>query len=69
MPGVGCPNKCRFCSTSSFFQGYKAFLKTGKDIYDVCCKYEEELDVTDFGVLDENFLKEKERALELLAGC
>lgn len=66
MPGVGCPNKCRFCCTTHFFGDYTSFLSTGREIYDVCRKYEEELGVTDFGVLDENFLKNRERALELL---
>jgi len=66
MPGVGCPNKCRFCCTSHFFGDYKSFMSTGREIFDVCRRYEEELGITDFGVLDENFLKDRERALELL---
>jgi radical SAM superfamily enzyme YgiQ (UPF0313 family) len=66
MPGVGCPNKCRFCCTTHFFGDYKPFLSTGREIFDVCRQYEEQLGVTDFGVLDENFLKNRERALELL---
>ena len=67
IPGVGCVNKCRFCATSHFFGDYIAYLKTGQDIFDVCCAYEETLGVTDFGVMDENFLKQSQRALELLA--
>jgi radical SAM superfamily enzyme YgiQ (UPF0313 family) len=66
ITGVGCANKCRFCATSHFFGEYTPYLKTGQEIYDVCCEYEEKLGVTDFGVLDENFLKSKDRALELL---
>jgi radical SAM superfamily enzyme YgiQ (UPF0313 family) len=66
ITGVGCPNKCRFCATSHFFGDYIPYLKSGKDIYDLCCRYEEEMGITDFGVLDENFLKMKGRALELL---
>jgi hypothetical protein len=66
LPGVGCPNKCRFCCTTHFFGDYKPFLLTGHEIFDVCRRYEEQLGVTDFGVLDENFLKSRERALELL---
>jgi radical SAM superfamily enzyme YgiQ (UPF0313 family) len=66
MPGVGCPNKCRFCCTTHFFGDYQPFLSTGREIFDVCRQYEEQLGVTDFGVLDENFLKSRERALELL---
>jgi radical SAM superfamily enzyme YgiQ (UPF0313 family) len=66
IPGVGCANKCRFCATSHFFGSYIPYLKTGRDIFDVCCRYEDERNITDFGVLDENFLKMKDRALELL---
>jgi radical SAM superfamily enzyme YgiQ (UPF0313 family) len=66
MPGVGCVNKCRFCATSHFFGSYIPYLKTGREIFDVCCRYEDERNITDFGVLDENFLKMKDRALELL---
>jgi radical SAM superfamily enzyme YgiQ (UPF0313 family) len=66
MPGVGCPNKCRFCCTTHFFGDYQPFLSTGREIFDVCRQYEEQLGVRDFGVLDENFLKNRERALELL---
>lgn len=66
ISGVGCPNKCRFCATSHFFREYTPYLKTGREIYDLCCRYEEEMGITDFGVMDENFLKDKTRALELL---
>ncbi len=66
IPGVGCANKCRFCATSHFFGEYVTYLKTGKEIFDVCCAYEDRLGVTDFGVMDENFLKFPQRAMELL---
>lgn len=66
ITGVGCPNKCRFCATSHFFGDYIPYLKSGREIYELCCRYEEEKGITDFGVLDENFLKMKGRALELL---
>lgn len=66
ITGVGCANKCRFCATSHFFGEYTPYLKTGKEIFDLCCRYENEKKITDFGILDENFLKMKDRALELL---
>ena len=66
VPGVGCANKCRFCSTSHFFGEYTAYLQSGREIFDLCCRYEERLGVTDFGVLDENFLKMPKRAFELI---
>ena len=67
IPGVGCANKCRFCATSHFFGNYIAYLPTGQDVFAVCCAYEDTLGVTDFGVMDENFLKHPQRAMELLA--
>ncbi|MDY0059913.1 MAG: radical SAM protein [Myxococcota bacterium] len=67
VPGVGCANRCRFCATSHFFDGYTAYLPTGRAIFDVCCEAEARLGVTDFGVLDENFLKQPARARELVA--
>jgi radical SAM superfamily enzyme YgiQ (UPF0313 family) len=66
IPGVGCANKCRFCATSHFFGEYTPYLATGKDVFDICSRYEKELGITDFGVLDENFMKMKDRALELI---
>jgi len=66
ITGLGCANKCRFCATSHFFGNYIPYLKTGQEIFDICCRYEDEKGITDFGVLDENFLKMKDRALELL---
>jgi len=66
VPGVGCPNKCRFCATSHFFGGYTPYLTTGREVFDLCCRYEDEKGITDFGVLDENFMKLPQRAVELV---
>ncbi|MFP4041065.1 MAG: radical SAM protein [Desulfosudaceae bacterium] len=68
MTGVGCSNGCRFCCTTHYFQKkYTAFLKTGREIYEVCERMEKELKVKDFFIMDENFLKSEDRARELLA--
>lgn len=68
LPGVGCQNSCSFCSTShKFDRKYTAFLSTGRDVFDACCKAEEELGVADFALMDENFCKSDTRARELLA--
>ncbi|MFW6303968.1 MAG: B12-binding domain-containing radical SAM protein [Candidatus Sumerlaeota bacterium] len=67
FPGLGCENACSFCSTSSKFgHAYIPFLETGQDVFDVCRLAEEELGVEDFAIIDENFLKNPERAEELL---
>jgi hypothetical protein len=67
IPGVGCQNSCRFCATSHKFERkYTPFLRTGKDIFDACRKSEEKLGVDDFGLMDENFCKDRQRAIQLL---
>ncbi|MCG8685778.1 MAG: radical SAM protein, partial [Desulfobacterales bacterium] len=38
ITGVGCANKCRFCATSHFFGEYMPYLRTGQEIFDVCCE-------------------------------
>ncbi|MDI9612146.1 MAG: radical SAM protein [Acidobacteriota bacterium] len=68
IPGVGCQNSCRFCSTShKFDRKYTPFLATGEEMFEACRKAEQVLGVDDFGVIDENFCKEPARARELLA--
>jgi len=68
MPGVGCPNACRFCCTSHFFdKKYTPYFHTGKEMFDFCVRAERERGTQDFWVMDENFLKYRERAEQLLA--
>jgi radical SAM superfamily enzyme YgiQ (UPF0313 family) len=67
VPGVGCPNACRFCATSHFFEKrYTSFFDTGQELFDVCVALEKKLGVQEFFIMDENFLKRPERARELL---
>ncbi len=67
VPGVGCPNACRFCCTSHFYdREYHPFLKTGRELYETCIRLGEELNTNDFFIMDENFLLQKDRAMELL---
>jgi len=67
FPGLGCTNGCFFCATSAKFgKQYFPLLPTGKSIFDLCRRAEEELGVREFAVIDENFLKEPERARALL---
>ncbi|MFA6451025.1 MAG: B12-binding domain-containing radical SAM protein [bacterium] len=68
IPGVGCPNACRFCCTSHFYdKTYYPFFSTGQELYDTILQLSKEMNTTDFFVMDENFLKQKDRAMELLA--
>jgi len=67
IPGLGCPNGCRFCSTSHFFnKQYISFLDTGDAIFQVCQSIEQETGFRDFFIIDENFLKKPERAYRLV---
>jgi radical SAM superfamily enzyme YgiQ (UPF0313 family) len=70
IPSVGCPMGCNFCTTSAFFGGkgkFTNFLNTGKELFDVMCKTESIQKTRSFFVMDENFLLNRKRALELLA--
>ncbi|HOX38232.1 MAG TPA: B12-binding domain-containing radical SAM protein [Candidatus Brocadiia bacterium] len=67
IPGVGCPNACRFCATSHFFdKKYTPYFDTGKELFDACCQLEAKTSFSEFFVMDENFLKRPERAKELV---
>ena len=67
IPGVGCPNACRFCTTSHFFgKQYTSYFDTGEELFDACLKMERKLGSREFFVMDENFLKRPQRARELL---
>ena len=70
IPSVGCPMGCNFCTTSAFFGGkgkYINFLKTGDEVFEVMREAELAQGVQSFFVMDENFLLNKHRALDLLA--
>jgi len=71
IPSVGCPMGCNFCTTSAFFGGKGKFLnfyEGGKELFDVMSGMERSLHVKSFFVMDENFLLNRKRAMELL-GC
>jgi len=69
IPSVGCPMGCNFCSTSHMFGGKGRFInfyETGDELFRVMGRLEEKLKVRSFGILDENFLLHRKRALRLL---
>ncbi len=69
IPSVGCPMGCNFCTTSAFFGGKGKsvdFYKSGEELFQVLCDAESALGVQSFFVMDENFLLNRNRALELL---
>jgi hypothetical protein len=69
IPSVGCPMGCNFCTTSAFFGGKGKclnFYESGKELFEVMSGMEAALHAHSFFVMDENFLLQRERAMELL---
>ncbi len=70
IPSVGCPLGCNFCTTSSFFGGKGKsihFYESGDQLFDVMQQMESSLGVSSFFMMDENFLLNRPRAMQLLA--
>ena len=70
IPSVGCPMGCNFCTTSSFFGGKGKsvhFYDSGDQLFEVMEHMEHSLNVRSFFVMDENFLLNRPRAMQLLA--
>ncbi len=69
IASLGCPMGCNFCTTSAFFGGKgKVFniLSTGEDLFRVMEEAESLYNVKSFSIMDENFLLQKTRVMELL---
>jgi radical SAM superfamily enzyme YgiQ (UPF0313 family) len=69
IPSVGCPIGCNFCSTSAMFGGKGKcieFYKTGEELFEIMCALEKDLHLQSFFVMDENFLLNRTRAMQLL---
>ncbi len=69
IPSVGCPKGCNFCSTSAMFGGkgkFVHFYETGDELFEVMCRFERDMKLQSFFMMDENFLLYRKRALRLL---
>jgi radical SAM superfamily enzyme YgiQ (UPF0313 family) len=69
IPSVGCLMGCNFCTTSAFFGGKGKsyhFYKTGDELFEVMQHMEQSMGVQSFFVMDENFLLNRPRAIQLL---
>jgi radical SAM superfamily enzyme YgiQ (UPF0313 family) len=69
IASVGCPMGCNFCTTSAFFGGKgKIFnlYSTGEELFQLMLEAEQTRKVQSFFIMDENFLLQRKRALELL---
>jgi len=70
IPSVGCPMGCNFCTTSAFFGGKGKqvdFLRTGDEIFEVMRAAERDQGVNSFFIMDENFLLNRPRVMQLLS--
>lgn len=69
VASAGCMMGCNFCSTSAFFGGKGKvvnFYETGEELYRIMEAAEAERGSKGFSIMDENFLLQKKRAMELL---
>ncbi len=67
VTGVGCVNGCKFCSTSHLFKlHYTPYISSGREMFETACDIADRTGNNEFYLMDENFLKEPERARELL---
>ncbi|MGO9094375.1 MAG: B12-binding domain-containing radical SAM protein [Bryobacteraceae bacterium] len=69
IPSVGCPMGCNFCTTSSFFGGKGKvlnFYETGAELFELMSEMESSMKVHSFFIMDENFLLQRHRSMELL---
>jgi radical SAM superfamily enzyme YgiQ (UPF0313 family) len=67
---VGCPLGCNFCTTSAFFGGKGKMLNfypTGEELFGLMEEAESTRKVKSFFIMDENFLLQRPRAMQLLA--
>ncbi|MBZ5568086.1 MAG: radical SAM protein [Acidobacteriia bacterium] len=70
IPSVGCPMGCNFCTTSAFFGGKGKsvnFYETGDELFEVMLQAEAAMNTRSFFIMDENFLLNRPRAMQLLA--
>ena len=69
IPSVGCPMGCNFCTTSAFFGGKGKsvnFFESGDELFEVMLRAETAMNTKSFFVMDENFLLNRPRAMQLL---
>jgi hypothetical protein len=70
IASMGCPMGCNFCTTSAFFGGKGKIMNlysSGEELFRVMEEAERSRNVKSFFIMDENFLLQRQRAMELLA--
>ena len=70
IASAGCPMGCNFCTTSAFFGGKGKVLNwysTGEELFRLMEEAEASRNVRSFFIMDENFLLQRRRAMDLLA--
>jgi radical SAM superfamily enzyme YgiQ (UPF0313 family) len=67
VPGVGCVNGCNFCAATHFFgKAYTPFLDSAERMFQEVSRIADALNCVEFRVMDENLLKDVERARRFL---
>ena len=69
IASMGCPMGCNFCTTSAFFGGKGKILNlysSGEELFRLMEEAEASRKVRSFFIMDENFLLQRQRALDLL---
>ncbi|MFC1585491.1 B12-binding domain-containing radical SAM protein [Fibrobacterota bacterium] len=69
LAGLGCPHGCEFCATSHFHKRrHIPLLQTGADLYREIRRTQKDLgdDNLPIGIIEEDFLQQKERAAQYL---
>jgi hypothetical protein len=69
IPSVGCPMGCNFCTTSAFFGGkgkVRQLLRIRRRALRRDGRMEQSMKVSSFFMMDENFLLNRPRAMQLL---
>ena len=70
IASMGCPMGCNFCATSAFFGGKGKMLNlysTGQELFRLMEEAETSRNVKSFFIMDENFLLQRKRAMDLLS--
>src|SRR5271157_4203649 len=70
IASMGCPMGCNFCATSAFFGGKGKVVNlysTGEELFRLMEEAEASRNVKSFFIMDENFLLQRQRAMDLLA--
>ncbi|MBI4862143.1 MAG: cobalamin B12-binding domain-containing protein [Candidatus Riflebacteria bacterium] len=67
IPGVGCKNRCSFCCTSHFFDGYRSLFPDAEGLFAAMERIADRVGTRQFFVLDENFLDDRDKVEKIVS--